>query len=316
MMSRFILKRLSNILFTICLLSLFLFFLVRAIPGSPEMVLLMNRGGAINNEELTIIRGELGLNTSVFYQYMEWFKNVIRLDFGSSYQSGLPVLEEILSRVTPTLLLTSVSLVISTLSGIMIAFYSSLHREQKWSGFISHVAIFLSSLPNYLIGLFCVLLFSIHWRIFPVYGNDSWVHLILPVFTICVPLIAVFYHLFRQIMEEVLESHYFEAAQSRGVKNTILYGKILFFPCLHGFLTIIATNIGSLWGGIIVTETIFAWPGIGSYIINAVSVRDYPVIIGFTLIMACSTMFMYLIIDLLLRWTDPRQRWKERDSEW
>ena len=277
------------------------------------MVILMNRGGAINDEELTNLKEELGLSSSLFHQYIEWAKKVGRFDFGISYQSNLPVLEEILSRITPTFVLAASSLVISTLSGLILAFYSSLYKEKKWSGIISNAAIFVSSLPNYLIGLLCVLLFSIHWNVLPVYGSDSWQHLILPVFTICLPVTAIFVQLFRQIMEEVLDSHYFEAARSRGVK---LYGKILFLPCLHGFLTIIASNIGSLWGGIIVTETIFAWPGIGSYIISAVSVRDYPVIIGFTLIMACLTMLIYLIIDVLLRWTDPRQRWKEGESEW
>ncbi|GKU80678.1 hypothetical protein [Niallia sp. NCCP-28] len=130
-MLSFILKRLSIILLTLFFLSIFLFFLVRIIPGSPEMVILMNQGGTINAEELTNLKEKLGLNSSLFHQYIEWAKKVGRFDFGISYQSNLPVLEEILSRITPTLVLAALSLVISTLSGIIIAFYSSLYKEKN-----------------------------------------------------------------------------------------------------------------------------------------------------------------------------------------
>ncbi len=315
-MWRFALNRLFIIFLTLFFLSIFLFFLVRIIPGSPEMVILLQRGGIINTEELTNLREELGHNTSLFNQYIGWAMKIIRFDFGVSYQSNLPVVEEIFSRINGTLLLAGPSLAISTLAGIIISFYAALYNGSRWDKWIGNISIFLSSLPNYLVGLLLVLIFSIHWKITPVYGNDTWLHFILPIVTASLSLSAVFVQLFRQIIGEVIESLYFEAARARGLKNVVLYSRTLYLPCIHGVLTVIAANIGSLWGSIIVIETIFAWPGVGNYIIHAVSVRDYPVIIGFTLIMALFTMLIYLIIDMLLRYIDPRQKWKEGGREW
>lgn len=306
-MHTFILKRISNIVITLFFLSMFLFILVRLIPGSPEMVILMNRGGGVTSEGLNSIRSTLGLDTSLLQQYIEWIKNLWRLDFGTSYESGIPVMTELFSRTLPTLSLALTSLLISTLSGVTIAFYCALFKQSKWSQFIQNMTILVSSFPTYLVGLCFVLLFSITWSVLPAYGYDSWLHMILPTLTICLPLTAIFIHLFSQIIEEIFDSYYFEAAKSRGMHNKVLYGKTLFLPCLYGFSTIIASNIGTLWGAIIVTETIFSWPGIGSYVMSAIFSRDYPVIIGFTLLMACLTMFIFLIVDILLCWSDPRQ---------
>ncbi|MFC0271863.1 ABC transporter permease [Metabacillus herbersteinensis] len=302
-----IVRKLPVIFLTMLLLSIFLFFLVRAIPGSPEMVILLQRGGAVSEEELADLKRDLGLDASLFQQYMDWGMNMARLDFGTSYQSGLPVLDEIRSRIGNSLLLAVISLFISISIGMFIAFFAALYSESKWDKGVRNIAIFLSSLPTYFIGLLLVLIFAIYARVLPVFGNDSWFHFILPIVTISFSLVATFIPLFRQIFGEVMGSLYFEATRARGIKKISLYGKTLLRPSIHGMLTIIASSIGMLWGAIIVTETIFALPGLGSYIMKSISVRDYSVIIGFTLIMAFFTMVLYLIIDLLLYLTDPRK---------
>lgn len=315
-MWRFILSRLFIIFLALFFLSIFLFALVRIIPGSPEMVILLKRGGHIDTQKLNAINEELGLNLSLLNQYVAWANNIVSLDFGVSYQSNLPVLKEIFSRIGNTFVLIACSLTVSSFTGIIIAFYAAIYNSSRLDRWISTVSIILSSIPNYLIGLLLVLLFSIHLKITPVYGNNTWVHFILPVLTACIPLSAISVPLYRRIIGDIMESVYFEAAKALGLKNIVLYGKILFLPCIHGFLTVIASHIGSLWGGIIVIETIYSWPGLGNYIIHAVSARDYPVIIGFTLIMSFFTMFIYLLIDLLLRHVDPRQNFEKGKTIW
>jgi ABC-type dipeptide/oligopeptide/nickel transport system permease component len=306
-MWRIITKRLPVIFLTMFLLSIFMFFLVRAIPGSPEMVILLQRGGSVSVEELADLKRDLGLDASLFHQYLDWAVNLARLDFGTSYQTGLSVLDEIGSRIGNSLLLAGISLFISISIGMLIAFFAALYSESRWDKGVQNMAIFLSSLPIYFIGLLLVLIFAIYARVLPVFGNESWLHFILPIVTISFSLVATFIPLFRQIFGEVMGSLYFEATRARGIKRISLYGKTLLRPSIHGLLTIIASSIGMLWGAVIVTETIFAWPGLGSYIMKSILVRDYRVIIGFTLIMAFFTMVLYLIIDLLLHLTDPRK---------
>ncbi|MCM3713436.1 ABC transporter permease [Halalkalibacter oceani] len=313
-MGRIIARRVPIIILSLFLLSMFLFFLVRFIPGSPEMVILLQRGGSVNEEELNEIRRELGLDASLFQQYWEWIGNLARLDFGLSYQSGLPVMEEIGSRSGHSLSLILISLIGSITVGMLLAFFAALYKDSKWDVWVRNIAIFLSSLPTYFISLLLVLFFSIHLRLLPVFGNDSSVHFILPVATISLSLVAMFVPLFRQIFGEVMGSLYFEAMRARGAKRLSLYGTSLLKPSIHGMLTIIASSTGSLWGAIIVTENIFALPGLGSYIISSISARDYSVIIGFTMSMAFFTMILYLIIDLLLYMVDPRKGIREEND--
>ncbi|SHG75715.1 MULTISPECIES: ABC transporter permease [Virgibacillus] len=315
-MWRFTLKRLLNIILTLFFLSIFIFFLVRVTPGTPEMVILLNRGGEIGGEEVVDIKTELGHDTSLYNQYVNWSKRMIRFDFGVSYQSNLPVLDELLSRVSDTLILVILSLAISIILSVIISFYACIYKGTMREKWIGNISIFLSSLPNYLIGLLLVLFFSIHWKVTPVYGDGTWLHYILPVITASLPLCASFVQLFRQIITEVIKNLYFEAARAMGLKKRVLYTKFLFLPCIHSFLTVIASHFGSLWGTIIVIETIYAWPGLGSYIIHAVTARDYPVVIGFTLIMALFLMLIYFLIDLLLRYIDPRQTQKDGQIKW
>lgn len=307
-MKRYLLKRLFYLLPVMFGVSVITFGLISLAPGDPAEIILRVGGAEPTREAVNALRDELGLNDPVYIQYLRWLRDAMHLDFGTSYRTGLPVTGEILSRFPATLELTLAAMVFMLLVSLPAGVLSALYRH----AFIDHLtrvfALVGASLPGFWKGLMLIYLFAVVWGLLPVMGRGGLRHLVLPAVTLGLGMAAVYTRMIRAGMLEVLNQDYIKLAWAKGLKERWVIGRHALRNALLPAVTLFGMSLGHLLGGTVIVETIFAWPGVGKFVVDAIFNRDYPVIQGYAMFMALIFVLANLLVDLSYGLLDPRIR--------
>jgi len=300
-----ILKKLASLIVILIILSFLVFGLMDLAPGDPAERKLSEQGIAISREVLEAERAKMGLDKPFFVRYGEWFSGIIRGDFGDSYKDDMPVGPKLAAGLKNTLILT----VSSLLAALVIAFPLSVISAFRKNGIIDHIVRVLSfignSLPNFLISILLMYFLCIKLNLFPIIAKGTVEGLLLPVLSLSIPMAGRFIRQMRAEILDQLKEDYVSGMQGRGVKQGFIVMNVLRNSLGHIF-TIIALQIGSLMGGSVVIETIFRWPGIGKLVMDSITARDYPVILGFVIIMGVIYVVINQLSDILRHALDPR----------
>lgn len=305
-MLQYVIKRLLSTIPVLIGISLLLFFMLRMLPGDPAQVL---AGQMATPEEVDLIRHQLGLDRPIHVQYAFFLSRLARFDLGRSARTHNPVTEEIWARLPNTMLLAIVAITLACLFGIPAGIISAV-RPYTWIDYVvTSTAIFGISMPVFWLGLMLVVVFAVwlHWL--PAGGTGSWQHVILPSLTLAAFVVAFIARMTRSSMIEVLSQDYTTTARSKGLKEQVVVIKHALKNALIPIITVIGLQFGMLLGGAVLTETVFAWPGLGRLIVDSILARDYPVIQGAILVFGLLYILVNLVVDLLYAYVDPRIRY-------
>jgi len=311
-MKNYLLKRIIQMIPVLLLVSIFSFMIIHFAPGDPINMYIRPD---MTEEEIQIIRENLGLDGSIMDQYIAWIKNVCKGNLGYSVINHQPVAKQILQKLPSTLLLMGTSFVLSILVAIPLGLVSGMKKNKLVDQIISVFSYIGISIPSFWFGLMLMVVFALKLHWFPVNGMrtigvDSaldvvW-HLVLPTIVLSIDNIAVFTRYIRSNTITQLEEEYVITAKAKGVsKNKIMTGHVL-KNCLLPIITIAGMNLASLVTGSFIIESVFGWPGMGTLGMSAINSRDYPVIMGFTMLSCLILIVGNLIADLLYSVADPR----------
>jgi peptide/nickel transport system permease protein len=248
----------------------------------------------------------LGLDKPIYIQYAIYMRDLLRLDFGQSIRYNEPALRIILERLPATIKLASTALVISLLLGIPIGIISALKRDTLLDKGIMVFALFGQTMPSFWLGIMLILIFAVNLRWFPTGGMGDWKTIILPAITLGLSLMALVSRLLRSSLIEALGADYIRTARAKGLRQWKVVSKHALRNSLLPVVTVIGLEIGSLLGGSVVTETVFAWPGVGQMLVQAINNRDYPLVQAAIIFIAIAFVFINLIVDILYAFIDPR----------
>ncbi|MBN8555347.1 MAG: ABC transporter permease [Deltaproteobacteria bacterium] len=329
------LQRLFESLLTLFLALIAVFFLIHLVPGDPAQVML---GEKASPEAIAAIRTELGLNDPLPKQLIHFVGRVFQGDLGKSIRSGHPVLEEIRARLPATIELAVVALIFSIVFGVLLGMFAARKPGGIVDLCLGMVSVLGLSLPIFFLGLLLILVFGLHLQWFPLSGRvdysvdyvpttgfllfdaiidgnwDLFVsgirHLILPAITLATIPMSLIARLTRASLMECLKADYIRTARAKGQSEWILFFKDALRNALLPVVTMAGFQFGLLLGGAILTENVYAWPGMGRWIVFSVEGRDYPAVQGAVLVFAAGIIIVMTLTDLLYRWIDPRMRIK------
>ena len=285
-----------------------IFFLLRLGPNDPAMEYLRLSGLPPTDQLLQATRIDLGLDQPLWTQYGVWLKHVVQLDFGHSYATGRPVLQELMSFVPATALLGVTALAMILFGSIPIGMLCARYRN-KFPDYLLRLILFLGvSMPNFWLAFLLVILFSTHLHWLPALGYGGISHLLMPAFSIAFMSLSINARLIRTNMLEVSGQRYVTWARLRGVKESKIQRNHIFRNAMLPIITSLGLHIGELIGGTLVIESIFGWPGVGRYAVTAVFNRDFPVIQCVTLLMVVVYVLCNLLVDIACAALGPRVR--------
>jgi len=305
---RYVVLRLLQIVPTFLLIMVVMFVLVRLLPGDPTSALLGERA---TDEAVARINAQYGLDKPILVQFGLFIANFFRGDLGDSIVNKTSVLGLIVSRLPVTLFLTIMAALLSIVMAVPLAFAAALRHGRGADATIRAGFQVGLSTPVFYLGILLLTLFAAHLHWFPVGGygetfGDKLYHLFLPALTLALSLSAVLMRNLRNSIVEVLEAEYVDFARAKGLKARIVLGKHVLRNAVIPTVTLLGLNIGTLIGGAVITETVFAVPGAGRLMIDAIFGRDYPVILGLTLALALLVSLVFLVTDLVQAALDPR----------
>lgn len=308
-MKNYALKRLLQLI-PILLAITFLSYGMMRIAGSDVVEQKMeNTSGTISQEMIDNARAELGLDKPFVVQYFTWLGNLLRGDMGTSYVSNKPVFSTFVSKLPATLLLTAVSILLTVLISIPLGIWSAV-KQNTATDYVIRTASFIgNSLPNFFVSLLLMYLFAIRLGWFPVIsGGVSLQSVALPALTLAIAMSAKYLRQVRATVLDELGKDYVLGARARGVKFSTTMIKSVMKASLVTIITLLTLSIGSLLGGTAIVESIFMWDGVGKLAVDAINMRDYPIIQAYVMWMAIIYVVVNLITDLSYHFLDPRIR--------
>ncbi|GHV82253.1 peptide ABC transporter permease [Spirochaetia bacterium] len=306
-MIRYALKRL--LLFVPMLLGVI--FIVFAIcdltPGDPARLILGERA---TETQLAILRADLGLERPLPVRYAAYVGGLLHGDWGTSYRTGMPVIGDILRKFPNTLILALLGVFFSSLIGISVGVFSAVKQGTHADTAATVTALFFSSIPGFWLGMMLILVFALSLGLLPSNGASSWRHFILPAAALTFPASAGLLRLTRAMMLETLHQDYIRTAYSRGLghRRVILIHALK--NALIPVITSMGLHLGYLLGGAVITESVFAIPGLGTHIINAIRMKDTPVVLASTVFLSIFFSLIMLAVDLIAALLDPRLRFR------
>ncbi|MDN4079439.1 ABC transporter permease [Paenibacillus polymyxa] len=305
-------KKFLTFMLFFLILSFVSFCLLKLVPGDPVRSILRVDDVAVSNQQIADMRSQLGLDQPLPVQYGKWLVQLLQLDFGQSYLTHRPVLTEFIEKLPYTLLLTGGSLFIMLLIALPMGTLSALYRN-RWIDSASRVfALIGSSIPSFWLGLLFIEWFAVKLRILPSMGDGTIFHLILPSLTLGLAMAAVYVRMIRASLIESSGQDFIKAAQARGISPVRIFFRHMFRHSLVPLITVFSESIGSLLGGTVVIEVLFAYPGLGKWIVDAIAARDYPIIQGYTIFMAVFIICLNILVELSYRWVNPEIALKEK----
>lgn len=308
-MKRYVLRRflqLIPILFVITFLS---FGMMRLAGSDAVLQKMENTGMVLSQQSLDAARAELGLDKPFLTQYLAWLGNLLRGNMGTSYVSGREVFPTFLSKLPATLLLTVVSLLLTMIVSIPLGVLAAV-RQNRLTDYGIRFASFLgNSMPNFFVAMLLMYLFAIRLDWFPVISRETNLQsVILPAMTLAIAMSAKYLRQVRATVLEELGKDYVAGAKARGIPFSVTLTKSVLRACMVTILTLLTLSIGSLLGGTAIVESIFLWDGVGKLAVDAINLRDYPMIQAYVMWMAILYVCVNLVTDLSYRMLDPRIR--------
>ena len=316
-MRRYVVRRLLLLVPVLLGGSVIIFMVLHLAPGDPAEIML---GSQATQADLERLRAELGLTEPLYVQYIHWLGLVARGDLGRSIWMKRPVLAEVLGRFKATLVLTGAALVLSTVGGLALGIVSAIRPNSPLDRLSAMASLFGASMPVFWLGIVLMVIFAL-WLgwvpasgMFAPYGGgdlrDLLVHLALPAVTLAAASVTIIARLTRSTMLETLGQDYIRTARAKGVVERAVVLRHGLKNALIPIVTVVGVQAGYLLGGAVLTETVFAWPGVGTLMVQGILARDFPLVQGCVLVVALSFVVINLIVDLLYAWLDPRIRYE------
>jgi peptide/nickel transport system permease protein len=304
-MTAFLIRRLLLTIPVLLGVATLVFFLIHLVPGDPAVSMLGEGAAPV---EVAKLRERLGLDRPLAEQYVSFLSGLVRGDLGVSFRYNRPVTQEIMSRLPATAELAGAAMLVALGLALPLGILSAVFRGSA----IDHVAMTVSllgiSIPTFWLGPMLALIFAVELGWFPVSGRGGLAHLVLPAVTLGGALAAILARMTRASLLEELRELYVLAARARGVSRTRSIVRHAFRNSLIPVVTLAGLQVGALLTGAIITETIFAWPGLGRLLIQAINARDYPLVQGAILFIAVTYVGVNLVTDIVYGWLDPRIR--------
>jgi glutathione transport system permease protein len=307
-MLKYLIKRCLAIIPVLFVVSVLAFAFVHLLPGDPAR---MMAGSDADPATIEMLRGQLGLDKPLPVQYLTYMVNLVRGDLGMSLRTKLPVFDEIALRYTPTMLLAIAGMAWSVVLGVFFGAVAAIYSG-KWQDYTAMlVSVSGISVPQFWLGLLVIQLFAVHLGWLPVAGYTGKLsELVLPAFTLGATVAAIMARFTLSAFLDVLDEEYISTARAKGVSETLVMWKHAFRNALIPVITMVGLQFGFLLGGSVVVETVFAWPGLGRYMIEAVSVRDYPVLQALLLLYSFHFVFINLVVDMVYALINPEIRYE------
>ena len=306
-MIKYVGKRLLHLAWIMLAVSFLTFLLMYLTPGDAASKKLSAQGVAVSEEVLMQTRENMGLLRPFFIQYGDWMLHAMRFDLGVSFKDGFPVAEKLWKGLKNTAILMVVSILLSLLAAVPLAFLAALKKDSVLDHGIRLISFVGNSIPNFLISVLLIYFICVRAKLLPVVADKSVRGLILPCLALSIPIISRFVRQFRAEFLEQLGKPFVAGARARGVKEFYVLRDV-FHNASINILTIVGLSVGTLLGGSVVIETIFRWPGLGKLAMDAITNRDYPVIQGFVLLTCAIYVTVNLITDISYHFIDPRLR--------
>ena len=284
------------------------FALMNLSSGDPAEIMLSSQGSVVTPQLLESVREDMGLNQPFITQYLNWLKNIIHGDFGTSYASGRSVIVEMNEHLPYTIKLAGSGMIITLIVSIPLGILSAVKKDKFIDKFIRLFTFVGNSIPGFLLALILLLVFSLKLKLLPILSESGAKSIILPSVTLAFAMTSKYIRQIRTAVIEELDKGYVKGARSRGIKESVILYKDVLKNIMITVITLTGLSIGSLMGGTAVVESIFVWPGVGSLALSAIANRDYPIIQAYVLWMAVMFIIINLITDLLYKIIDPRVR--------
>ncbi len=298
-------SRLLSALITLLGVVTLVFFLIHFIPGDPVEYIL---GDSARPADRNALRQQLGIDQPLLQQYSSYLKNLLSLDLGRSLHSNQSVTALLMEHFPATLELALAAFVIAVLIAVPLGVMAARRRGTAWDSSAMTISLLGVSIPNFWLGPMLILLFSLWLGWTPVSGREQVGSLILPAITLGASLSAVLARMVRSTLLEVLNEDYIRTARAKGLKESSVIWRHALMNTMLPVVTLLGLQLGALFAGAVITETVFSWPGIGSLLIESIQKRDYPLVQGCVLLVAVSYLLVNTITDLLYQLLDPRIR--------
>ena len=303
-MRAYIAGRLATAVLVILGVSVVSFFLT-FLTGDPAEIMLPPGATAVQIEKF---RAEWGFADPLPVQYWRFLKRAIHGDFGISLRHGQSSLPLIAARLPATLQLTVTAMLLAIVLAVPLGVLAATNRGGKLDLLAMGVALLGQSVPNFWLAIMMILLFAVSWGLLPTSGRGGWAHVVMPATAIAINLMALLTRLVRTAVIEVLSEDYVRTARGKGLRELFVVARHAVPNALIPLVTVVGLQFGYILGGAVVIETIFTWPGVGLFTIQAILNRDYPVVQASVFILATSVVLLNLVVDLLYVWLDPRIR--------
>lgn len=300
--------RVLQIIPTLVLITIAIFVLVHLLPGDPISAMVGDHG---TPEAIARLKAQMGLDQPLWVQFLAFLGNLAHGDLGQSIVRRMPVIDLIALRLPVTLLLTGLAAALAVLLAIPLAFVAAVQRDRPLDLLIRGAFQVGLSAPVFYLGVLLIVLFSVQLRWFPVGGMgdgliDTVWHLFLPALTLALSLAAILMRNLRASIIAVLSAEYVDFARAKGLPPLRIMARHVLRNALISAVALFGLNVGTLLGGAVITETVFAVPGVGALMVDSIYGRDYPVVLGLTLVLAVLVSLAFLATDIVESWLDPR----------
>jgi ABC-type dipeptide/oligopeptide/nickel transport system permease component len=305
-MLQYIQRRVLLAIPNLLIISIMVFFVMRIVPGDPVSAMLAR--SPASGEQVEQLRESMGLNDPLLLQYVHFAADAVQGDLGESITTRRPVTSEIWSQFPTTLGLTLCGLAVALILGIPIGIASALRKGSWVDALLMTVALIGVSMPGYWLALISLSVFSFNLGWFPATGIGGWKHMVLPAMVLGLGEASIIARMVRASMVEVLRQEYVVVARAKGLRNSVVVGRHAMRNALIPVITALGMEFGFLLGGAVVLETVFARPGLGRLIVDAILERDYPIVQGAVLFVAALYIAINILVDVSYAWLDPRIR--------
>lgn len=304
-MAKYIIKRILMVPVLLILIAMFVFFLLNLSAADPVLMMMPSE---YTQEDYDAMAERFGLDEPKPIQFLNWVKNAVTGEFGTSYKSKAPVSDEVLYRIPTSLKLAGITTLLMILIGVPMGVMCAVKQYSVFDNIVNIGAKFMGSIPGFWLGLMLMLVFAVNLKWVPGFGMTGWKSWILPVFTFLLPYLANYLRQVRSAMLDCIRQDYVRTSRSKGQKESLVIFRDALKNALLPIITLTGGTFASMIGGAVMVEQVFAFPGIGYKVLEGINNRDMPVILACTMILALFTIGAQLIIDILYAVVDPRIR--------
>ena len=302
-MAKYILKRLAMMVLVVLGISFIVFTIMSLTPGNAAQMIL---GQSATPEQVAKLEAELGLDQPFFARFFNFWKGVLQGDFGQSYQTRLPVFDEILARFPTTLKLATFAMLIATLIGVPVGVISAVRQYSIVDGVSMVIAMLFASVPSFVMGLLLQLEFALNLHWLPATGTANWQSYILPAFTLSASTMATLTRMTRSTMLEAVRQDYIRTARAKGATEGAVVLRHALRNALLPIVTVIGVDFGYLLGGTVVIESVFSLSGLGTLMITSIRMKDTPVVMAAVMFVTIAYSLVNLAVDIIYAFIDPR----------